>query len=241
MEDIHIKQVKRGRLSDQVVSQLRELIHSGELKAGERLPGEYKLAEMFKVSRTSIRDALRTLETIGIIEIISGSGTYVTDLSERLNTPQESLKWLIERKDMVVEIQEVREVVQGLAARLCAKRINADQLEILREAARELGQAEKHPEEFEKLIKTNTNFHYLIGEYSGNSLLSELVLHFENLYSAGSEAIIKQDGRTEIYFTEHNGVFGAIEAGDGELAEKRMCDHISHTRSDIASLEMNDS
>ena len=236
MNGLPIKKVKRGRVSDQVVDQLSELINNHTFEPGHKLPGEYTLAEQFAVSRNTVREALRMLETIGMIEIINGSGAYVSDLANQLSEPSSSLQWLVERKESIVEIQEVRESLEGIGARLCAERITPEQLEVLRQASQEFQQAEQQTEDAETLLKANRRFHSLIGEFAGNSLLMELINHFENLYSTAARAILKQVGMTSIYTTEHSGIFEAIEAGNGALTETLMRAHISNTRADVAGL-----
>ena len=153
-----------------------------------------------------------------------------------MNDPANSLRWLIERKDTVIEIQEVREILGGLAARLCAQRITPEQIEALHQVLIELEVAIRDPEDMQALLDANIKFHYLISEYSGNRLLADLSLHLEYLYSTGSRAIMKQEGRNITYMLEHKNIFDAIVAHDGPLAESRMRAHISDTRADIASL-----
>src|SRR5262245_61163494 len=131
MLDLSIKKVKKGRVSDQVVVQLRQLIKEEVLKPGDKIPGEYELAERFSASRASIREALRTLETMGLVEIKSGSGAYVADSPWSSRNLTENLKWLIDRRDLVLKVLEVREVLQGLGARSCAERITPEQLRAL--------------------------------------------------------------------------------------------------------------
>jgi GntR family transcriptional repressor for pyruvate dehydrogenase complex len=236
LDQIEINKVSKDRASAQIVAQLSALIQDNTLKPGQLLPGEYSLAKKFGVSRATIREALRSLETIGLIEISNGVGARITDLPVRLSDPDNSLRWLIERKESIVEIQEVREVLEGVAAKLCAQRITSEQLEILHQALLELENAIKNPEGTQVLLDANIKFHYLIGEYSNNKLLSDLILHFEYLYSAGSRAIMQQEGRNAIYMREHTSIFDAIAAHDGRLAETLMRAHINDTRVDIASL-----
>src|SRR5260370_41213403 len=109
--------IKKTRIHEEVVSQVHELIKEGKFKAGDQLPSERELAETFKVSRTSVREALRALETQGLIISRTGMGNFVADL------PIESLvaplaRMLIEEKDALADVFELRKLIQPRIATL---------------------------------------------------------------------------------------------------------------------------
>ena len=127
-----LKAVKKTRIYEDVVSQIHELITDGRLKAGDQLPSERELAETFKVSRTSVREALRALETQGLMVTRTGMGTFVADL------PTESLvellaKLLIEAKDALADIFEMRKLIEPQIAALAAERASKSDIEGMRE------------------------------------------------------------------------------------------------------------
>jgi GntR family transcriptional repressor for pyruvate dehydrogenase complex len=229
------RQVKRGRVSDQVVAQLRQLISQGTLKVGQQLPSENDLAEKFSTSRPTIREALRTLETLGMVEIKTGSGAFVIESPFRAQNLSESLKWLIARRETVLQLLAVREVLQGLGARLCAEGATPDQIERLHGTLREMAQA-KETDDPEMATAADTQFHYLIGEFSANAILSDLIRAVEQSYRSSSRALMDLGGRAMASVMEHAAVLEAVSAHDGPLAELQMRAHVASVRSAVVAL-----
>ena len=226
----------RGRISDQIVNEFRKLIKQGTLKPGQKIPGEHDLAERFSTSRGTIREALRTLETMGLLEIKSGSGAYVRELPLSSGNLDNKLQWLLERRESVLELMEVRQVLQGRAAKLCAENIGESQLQTLNENIQTMMRA-KEDNDAEALTEIDTHFHYLIGEYCGNKILDDLIKYVEETYRISSRALMDLSGRAMRSVEEHTAVFEAIKAGDGPLAEKKMHDHTDSVRADILALD----
>ena len=113
--------IKKTRIHEEVVTQIHDLIREGRLKAGDQLPSERELSETFKVSRTSVREALRALETKGLIISRTGMGNFVADLPiESLIAPLAKL--LIEEKTALADIFELRKLIEPHIAALAAER-----------------------------------------------------------------------------------------------------------------------
>ena len=109
--------IKKTRIHEEVVTQIHDLIREGRLKAGDQLPSERELSETFKVSRTSVREALRALETKGLIISRTGMGNFVADLPiESLVAPLAKL--LIEEKAALADIFELRKLIEPHIAAL---------------------------------------------------------------------------------------------------------------------------
>jgi GntR family transcriptional regulator, transcriptional repressor for pyruvate dehydrogenase complex len=116
-----LKAIKKTRIYEEVFSQIRELIKEGRFKARDQLPSERELAETFRVSRTSVREALRALETQGLIVSRTGMGNFVADL------PVESLvgplaRLLIDEKKALADVFEMRKLIEPHIAALAAER-----------------------------------------------------------------------------------------------------------------------
>jgi GntR family transcriptional regulator, transcriptional repressor for pyruvate dehydrogenase complex len=229
------RRVKRGRVSDQIVSQMRQLISQGVLKAGQQLPGEHELADKFSTSRPTIREALRTLETMGILDIRTGSGAFVAESPFRSQNLSENLKWLVERRVMVLNLLDVREVLQGLAAKLCAEAVTDRQYADLHATLVDMDAA-KDNNDPEQATEADTRFHYLMGEFSNNEILNNLVQHVEQSYRTSSRALMDLGGRAMTSVKEHAAVLSAIKQHDGPLAETQMRAHIASVRAAIAAL-----
>ena len=116
-----LRAIRKTRIYEEVESQIRDLLREGSYKAGDQLPSERELAETFKVSRTSVREALRALEAQGLIESRTGAGNFIAELPvESLVAPLASL--LLEEKDALADIFEMRKLIEPRIASLAAER-----------------------------------------------------------------------------------------------------------------------
>lgn len=223
---------KVRRAYEQVADQLRELIVSGTLARGQRLPNETVLAHEFGVSRATIREALRVLAAQNLVRTAKGTGggTYVTlptvdHVSEFLMS---SISLLTESHDVSLEeFLEMRELLEVAAARLAAQRRREAALEGLRQAI---------PEDPGKLDKAqqfvyNKDFHSWIVQESGNVLLQ---IAAQPVFSV-LQTNLQRSLLTQRFFREvnqhHRQIAAAVEAGDARAAERTMREHIQFLRS----------
>lgn len=230
-----VKPVSRVRVSDQIANQLLALIQQGTLQPGERIPGEHMLSKQFAASRSSIREALGKLEYIGALEIRNGSGAYVTTWPLSADQLTENLTWLLERRQMVLEILQVREVLQGLGARLCAELASEEAIESMAETIDAMQQAQ-HSSDLEAVTEADTRFHYLIGELSGNAIANDLIHRVEEVYRSSSRALMDLRGRAGASALQHGQVVDAIRHRQPDRAEEAMRTHISSVRLDLLKL-----
>src|SRR3972149_4308559 len=126
-----LKEIKKARVSEDIVAQLKALIASGKLHTGDQLPSERDLAEQFKVSRASVREAIRALESMGLLEARQGHGTYVATSVEALVQP---LAHAIAREEnAILDLFEVRRLLEPQLAALAAERATPQDLEELQD------------------------------------------------------------------------------------------------------------
>ena len=123
---MHVHSVKRSRLTDQVIEQVRKLVADGTYSVGDRLPAEGELSEMFGVGRSTIREAMRVLSNRGLVEVRHGEGTYVTS-----RTIRESLEERLERA-VLADIYEARLHLELALAELAAQRRDAKDIAAMR-------------------------------------------------------------------------------------------------------------
>src|SRR5690554_3631179 len=124
--------VKNTKVYEEVIEQIKFMITSGQLKKGEKLPPERELVEKFQVSRTSVREALRALQIIGLIESRQGGGNYIKDsFDDNLIEPLSMMFVLQNSRNS--EILELRRVLEVETARLAAKNISDEELTRLKE------------------------------------------------------------------------------------------------------------
>lgn len=232
---LEVKPINRVRVSDQIANQLLTLIQQGTLQPGQRIPGEHELSKQFAASRGSIREALAKLEYIGALEIRNGSGAYVTKWPLSAEELTDNLAWLRERHDLVLKILQVREVLQGLGARLCAEFASEAQIEQMAQTLDEMEQASK-VSDLEAVTEADTRFHQLIGECAGNEIAHELIRRVEDGYRSSSRALMDLRGRAGASTMQHAQIIEAIRNRQPDLAEEAMRNHISSVRLDLVKL-----
>ncbi len=236
VSNIQFERVKKIRVSDTVIDQIVSMMENGTLKIGDQLPSERELVDQLQVARASVRESLRILEFQGVIEVQPGKGAFVVGSIDNLYTGEEGVrKWFREHATELKEIYEVRDALEGRAARLAAINILPDETENIR---RTLDQAlESIPiGDWDTIIQSDRLFHHLIGEYSGNQLLSQLVDITYEVTGGPRPSLLEIPGRAEISIQQHQTVVDAIASGDPDAAEKTMVAHISNVRDSIEKL-----
>jgi DNA-binding GntR family transcriptional regulator len=200
----------RGQTDVSLLSRLRELVLSDDYPPGTAL-SEVRLAEHFDVSRTPVREALKQLQIEGLVEIRPKVGTFVRRISRR----------------EIVEMFEVKEVLEGMAARLMARRGQVPELEMLRANLESLERAAQRGDiaayaalvhEFHHTIVRGSDNHKLAEHYT--SLMNQLAYHRLVLAS------LRHPGRLGRSCVEHRRVVELISQKDGEAAERAMRDHV---------------
>ncbi|WP_144629953.1 FadR/GntR family transcriptional regulator [Arthrobacter woluwensis] len=195
-------------LSVQIGAQLRGNIEDGTWPVGTKVPGEFELMKTFETSRNTVRESLRALVHLGLLESRPGDGTYVRSTSELGAVLARRV-----RDDAADEILEVRAGLEVQASRLAATRITPDQLE---QAAAHLRDREAASTAEERLA-ADIRFHRAIVEASGNPLMAELHDGLEPavLLNAGNYPKIEDPAALE---QEHRDLLAALEDGDAQAA-----------------------
>jgi GntR family transcriptional regulator, transcriptional repressor for pyruvate dehydrogenase complex len=165
-------QIEPIRLYEIVVERLQELVISGQLKVGDRLPSELDLARQFGVSRTAIREAIGSLVEQGIVVVRPGSGTYVSRADGR--PLQRTLSWLARVQGEAGDdyLAELRHLLEPGVCALAAERATEEQISEMNSALEDAHRARTQPEEF---IDADLRFHRLLAEASHNPLVGALL------------------------------------------------------------------
>lgn len=210
-------------LTDEAIVRIKEMIVSGQLRPGERLPREADLAEQLGLSRSSLREAVRALSLVNILDVRHGDGTYVTSLEPQLLL--DALTFVVDfhRDDSVLEFLGVRRILEPAAAAMAAEHADAKTLRRLRDvleaSSSDLASAD--------LLERDMEFHRLIAQASGNTVLCSLV---ESLSDPTSRARIwrglTQTGAQDRTIAEHWAILTALESRDGALAHALVVAHI---------------
>jgi len=211
-------------VTDNAILRIKKMITSGALAPGDRLPPEKELGERLGVSRGSLREAVKALEVIRVLDVRRGDGTYVTSLEPRLLLEAMSFVVDLHSDDSVLEIFAVRRILEPAAAKIAATRIDAGRLA---ELDRLLAAADAGGP-VEDLVEHDLAFHQAVVEAGGNEYLSRLV---ESMQSGTVRARvwrgITQTGAAERTIAEHHGILEALRAGDADLAEALTLAHIA--------------
>jgi GntR family transcriptional repressor for pyruvate dehydrogenase complex len=224
-----LKAIKKTRIHEEVVTQVHELIRAGRFRAGDQLPSERELAETFKVSRTSVREALRALETQGLIISRTGMGNFVADL------PIESLvaplaRMLIEEKNALADVFELRKLIEPQIASLAAERATPQDI------ARLKGILAKQAEQVERGatgVDADTELHFAIGQATQNQAIKKLVSGLLDILSRSREESLQTKLRRQASIQSHRAIVAAIAEHDQARARDAMRHHIEQVASAV--------
>jgi len=225
---------KQSRISEEVVTQLKSAILSGEYKPGEKMPPERELTEQFQVSRVVIREAIRELELTGFVKILQGptGGAYVTDLSfEHLSNAL--LDLFLANKLSVAEVIETRLHIEPEIARLAALKVDE-------QAVRRLTRALERELEFEashaKRVTRRFEVDHLLAEMCGNRLYQAISRALLDL-TREIVLVVKPDRTVIFKHEEHVDIVRAISRGDSDAAAEAVRRHIRTIGEGLVKLE----
>ena len=221
--------VAKQSLPDRLARQIRGTIQSGNYRRGDRLPPIVEMAKRFEVGQPSIREALKKLEAMGVVQIRHGSGVFVTRSEEVFvlaspdytGTVTKKLLLDLIRARIPVEIQSVADAVANASP------------EQLRELRRVLAAAGQHLKDDETLNSVNMEFHGRIAEASGNSVTAQLLAVLHELFADEQRLILGIFGSREADHQDHLQILEAIEQRDAGLAVERMRAHLESVHAAI--------
>ncbi|MBP6684208.1 MAG: FadR family transcriptional regulator [Leucobacter sp.] len=215
-------------VTDDVILRIKEMIRTGELGPGDRLPPEKELGELLGASRNSLREAVKALEVIRVLDVRRGDGTYVTSLEPELLLEAVSFAADLHSDDSVLEMFEVRRMLEPQAAARAAHSMDAEMLAMLTaEVERASGDTD-----VEALVQHDSDFHRAIVRAVGNDYLAGLI---ESLSAHTVRARVwrglTQAGAVERTIAEHRDIVRALEVRDADLAAALMLAHIAGVES----------
>ncbi len=214
--------VRKTRVFEDVARQIQRLILDGVLRPGQLLPPESQLAARFGVSRTSVRDAIRTLELSGLVVARHGEGNVVADVSpETLVAPLATL--LLRKRKLVAELLDVRKILEpALAARAAVHASEADLAHLEDVLRRQRERAARG----ESTVEEDSEFHYAIALAAGNSVVRKLLDVLMGLLRETRARSLQVEGRLQRSLAGHRRVLDAIERRDAPAAERAVRQHL---------------
>ena len=216
------KPVIKTRIYEEITSRIRIMVEKGDLRAGDRLPSERDLSAAFRVSRPSVREALKTLENQGYLEIRQGEGTYISrNHIDQFVEPLAAV--ILTEKEYQIQILEMRRIIEPQIASLAAERATRDEMsrmEMTLSLQKEKVRMGETGADLDKI------FHYVIAEAAKNKLLMRIIDIATDLFSENRDRYLQLADRPEKSVRYHKKILNAITAGDSVLAANAMNDHL---------------
>jgi GntR family transcriptional regulator, transcriptional repressor for pyruvate dehydrogenase complex len=213
--------VRRNKVYEEVAKQIERLILK-KLKPGDKLPSERELAEMLQVSRSSIRDAIRSLELVGLVEPRQGAGTIVREISAEslVSSFSDALKG---RQEQVSELLDFRKMLEPSLAARAATRASAEEISEMEEI---LQRQEEKQRQGDAAIAEDAEFHYNVALASGNRVVLKVLDILMDLLRETRERSLQVEGRPQKSLAGHRRILAAIKRHDAEGAKAAMRRHI---------------
>jgi GntR family transcriptional regulator, transcriptional repressor for pyruvate dehydrogenase complex len=230
---------QREPVSEQITQRILSLIREQQLRPGDRLPPERELAALMNVSRPTVREALRSLAMMNVVDLRHGSGTYITSLEPQL---------LVERFDLVfslndnsfLDLIEARKAIEPGATALAAARADEESFQVLQDIIeRSWVCLRENPADFPKL---DVEFHVKVAECSGNALLSRIMQAVAQLSIASSQRTAASSQgkvstrRVERAIRGHQSILDALRRRDDMGASKYMAEHLQEVENTLRGL-----
>ncbi|MBE1581139.1 FadR/GntR family transcriptional regulator [Amycolatopsis roodepoortensis] len=212
---------EREQVWSATVDHLRTMIDSGRLPAGSRLPAERALCEQLGISRGSLRQALRVLDSIGYVQVRPGSGTYV-----RENLDEQPLRgWFSEHEQLVEKLFDLRTTVEPTLAERLALDHTPRVLERLAATVEEMDRAAADGDML-RVIAADAEFHRVIAENAGNDDVTDLLRSVLSLVGEERRAALRLPGQIRKAVDEHRAILEAIRGSDAAAAREITLRHL---------------
>ncbi len=225
-----LKAVNKTKLHEQIVSQIQALIDNGRLKHGDQLPPERELATIFKVSRHSVREAIRILEQKRVLKSRPGSGTYI--ILEDESAVVEFLATAINKeKNTLDEIFQFRELLEPQIASLAAQNATRED----RRTLEDILERQRSEREKDASQQLDQQFHLALAKATGNTVLLETVKLLGHIFSKSRQPYSQSDPRRKLSIQGHREIVRAIQQGNPEAARESMAAHLSAIRKLVRS------
>lgn len=224
----------KTKVSDDTVQQIVELIRTGDYSPGDRLPSERKLANELGVSRTSVREALRKLETVGLLDTRQGRGTFVKDPSREV-IQSAFVPYLVTDEGKLWKLFELREIIEVEAAARAAANATELQIEDIRRWSETMATSFAR-DDMEATVLADVEFHRQIIIATGNEILVDLMDSLVDLLRDMRRASPNFPDLLPQSLVDHKQILAALEAGDAAGSRAAMQAHLDHVREASKSL-----
>lgn len=218
------KVVEKKKAYEDIVKQIYSLIEKGKMKKGDQLPTERELAEVFKVSRATVREAIRTLDSMRLVESRQGNGTYVLASSEEAMV-QPLADALFHEKDDLIDIFSIRTIIEPHVAELAAQKGTPEEIQELEAIVKE---HEDNLADGMQGIRTDSAFHEHLAKMAKNRVLERLLYAIVDLLTVTREEYLQNREREVNSLHGHGDILAAVKNHDGDAAKLAMRRHLAH-------------
>lgn len=227
-----LEPIRKQSVSEAIVDRIRDSITRGELRPGDRLPPERDLAAQLGVSRMAVREAIKVLSAMGLVEVRQGDGTFIRRVTaESLLDPLVAGN-LVEANQLM-EIVEVRQALEVEMAGLAARRATAEDLEAMAASLERMAALAGDAEAF---LAGDREFHTAICDAARNSVLSRVYDHILDMIHRLQHQTYRVPGAAARALASHQAILAAIRAGNEAAARAAMREHMDNARRDVEAL-----
>lgn len=217
--------ISRVKISDQVFEQLLKQIKAGIWQPGQKLPSESVLCSDLKVSRISVREAVKRLAALNLVETKQGEGTYVCSVTSDMCTENVLLPMFVMDPPSLLEICEYRLITEPGSMALAVDNITQEEIDILESYVASMEDDESDYKEF---VTNDLQFHLTISRATRNGFIIKVNNFMFDMLNVGMENIVNKLGRGDGKYY-HRLILDSLKNGDKETAIKAMTEHIQHT------------
>ena len=210
--------LNRADLADRIIFEIKKMISERRLLPGQKLPTERELTEQFGVSRASVREALHSLETLGLVDARVGSGTYVVENPDAI---LKHLSWAVYfSESMESDLTEARKIIEPEIAAMAAQ--NATDAEIA-ELSKRLTDMERAAHDPEEAAQQDYNFHIALARAAHNRVLEEMMVSMQWILRGTIARRLQRDRSMEyVCLAEHQRIYESVKRRDCEAARREM-------------------
>ena len=225
-ENINFTPIQKETVPEKIIRQIKSMIESGQLKPGSRLPAERGLADMLNVGRPALREALKALSLLGILENRHRKGTYLTESSDKWQIDPISIMLMI-KKGTLMEIFEARASLEMTIAREAPKRRTDEDIKKLEQIVSKMKEAESSPDDY---VTLDQQFHEALAEAAKNQVILDLIKKLNRLYFDTRSYLLhfpeKSGMHLKINSLEHEQILQGIIDEDRRKTMKAMRAHL---------------
>lgn len=220
---------KRTTLPDQIANRILDMIREKQLKPNDKLPSERALAESMNVGRPVLREALRALALMNVIEIRHGAGAYVTDLDPARMV--QNLDFVFSLDDStILELFDARQIVEVGLIELTVARITAEEVAKLEEHLAKSIEVSHDPALFAEM---DVQLHQMIAEYAHNPILHRLMSSIHQLGIASRRRTVHIPAVIQQSISDHRAIVQALKAHDVSAAREAMSNHLKNVKKEL--------